>query len=88
MIIMIMKINDNGTNWCFFLSQSQNFSLKKFLIFSQQKIFLIFWKVELPSPKIRKCLILSGLSPQNVSLKTALNFFLKRSALKHFLIFS
>ena len=75
MIIMIMKINDNDTNWCFFLSQSQNFSLKKFLIFSQQKIFIIFWKVELSSPKIRKCLIVSGQNPQNFSLKTALNFF-------------
>ena len=44
--------------------------------------------MELSSPKIRKFLIPFGLSPQNFSLKNFLYFFLKRSALEKFLIFS
>ena len=43
--------------------------------------------MELSSPKIRKFLIHFGLSPQNHSLKNFLYFFLKRPALKKFLIF-
>ena len=37
-----------------------------FLIFSQKNVFLIFQETELYRPKIKKFLILSGLSPKNV----------------------
>ena len=59
---------------------ASKFFPKRFLIFSQKKVFLIFQEMELSSSKIRKFLILTGLSPQNFSLK---NFFSE----KDFLIF-
>ena len=44
--------------------------------------------MELSNPKIRKNLKRYGPSPQNFSLKNFLYFFLKKTALKKFLIFS
>ena len=44
--------------------------------------------MELSSLKIRKFLILYGLSPQIFSQRNFLHFFLKKPALKKFLIFS
>ena len=34
-------------------------TLKKFLILSQKKVFLIFWEMELSNPKIKRFLIFS-----------------------------
>ena len=43
--------------------------ITNFLVFSQKKVFLIFQETELYRPKIKKFLILFGLSPKNFSLK-------------------
>ena len=52
------------------------------------KKYLIFQEMELSSLKIKKFLILSGLSTQNVSLKkNFLYFFLKKNHPKNFLLF-
>ena len=61
--------------------------LEKDYIFSKN-VFLIFQEMELSSPKIRKFLRLSGLSPQNLFVKNVLYFLVKNLALIKFLIFS
>ena len=43
--------------------------------------------MELSSPKIKKFLILSGSSPQNIFFKNFLYFFLKTPTLKKFVMF-
>ena len=84
----MLKVVTYRAIWRNFQPQTQSFSLKKFLIFSRKKFFFIFREMELSDPKIRKNLKRYGPSPQNFSLKNFLYFFLKKTALKKFLIFS
>ena len=80
----MLKAVTYRATWRTFRPQTQNFSLKKFLIFSRKK----FREMELSNPKVRKNLKLFGPSPQNFSQKNFLYYFLKKPAQKKFLIFS
>ena len=76
------------TNWRTIWSQPQIYSLKKFLtLYFLEKIFLMFWKMELSSRMIRKFIILCGLSHQNFFLKRFFfYFFLKQPDLKNYIL--
>ena len=71
-----------------FPAPDSKFFPKKISYIFSKKVFFIFREMELSNPKIRKNLKLYGPSPQNFSLKNFLYFFLKKTALKKFLIFS
>ena len=55
-------------------AQASNFFPKKISFIFSKKDFLIFRERELSRPKIRKLIILFGLSPQNFSLKISYIF--------------
>ena len=55
-------------------AQASNFFPKKIYFIFSKKDFLIFRERELSRPKIRKLIILFGLSPQNFSLKISYIF--------------